>query len=167
MQKCDFNCIKITLPHGCFLANMLSTCSRTPFFSILVWRTAFVYRSKYRGCKCRGPLKGKKLFEIHFNIINTFSNFMCDFRLEGRIPYGIRILWSLSDLDSTVPITFSFWLPELPLYSCCTVLCSSCLALPQVLLVSSRVVSCLLVLSCVVLVLCRVVSCCYSCSFLD
>ena len=150
MQKCDFNCIKITLPRWCFLANMLSICSRTPFFSILVWRTAF-------GCKCRGPLKGKKLFEIHFNIINTFSNFMCDFRLEGRIPYGIRILWSLSDLDSTVPITFSFWLPELPLYSCCTVSCSSCLALPQVLLVPSRVVSC-----CTRVVLCctYVVSCC-------
>ena len=159
MQKCDFNCIKITLPHGCFLANMLSTCSRTPFFSILVWRTAFVYRSKYRGYKCRGPLKDKKLFEIHFNIINTFSNFMCDFRLEGRIPYGIRILWSLSDLDSTVPITFSFWLPELPLYSCCTVSCSSCLALPQVLLVPSCVVSCCtrVVLCCTCVVLCCLV----------
>ena len=156
MQKCDFNCIKITLPHGYFLANMLSICSRTSFFSILVWRTAFVYRSKYRGCKCRGPLKGKKLFEIHFNIINTFSNFMCDFRLEGRIPYGIRILWFLSESDSTVLITFSFFATR----------ASFALVLHRVMLVLSRlassfthVVSCCVVLysCCLVLYLCCVV----------
>ena len=50
--------------------------------------------------------KVKKLFEIHFNVINVFPNFMHDFHLEGRIPFGIRILRFLSDSNSTVPFAF-------------------------------------------------------------
>ena len=47
--------------------------------------TASVYRSKYRNYTCRGSSEeGKKLFEIPFNIINTFSNFLRDFRLVAK-----------------------------------------------------------------------------------
>ena len=56
------------------------------------WRTASVYRSKYRSYTCRGSLLSKqvkddrkKLFEIDFNIINIFSNFIRDFRLVAIV----------------------------------------------------------------------------------
>ena len=46
------------------------------FLYIVIWRTASVGRFKYKGYKYRDSLEtGKKLFEIHFSIINTFSNF--------------------------------------------------------------------------------------------
>ena len=52
------------------------------YFRKHIWRTTYIYRSKYRGYKCGGSLwTSKKLFEIQFNIINTFSNFIRDFRL--------------------------------------------------------------------------------------
>ena len=50
-----------------------------------IWRTASAYRSKYRVYKWRGSLSAsKKLFEIHFNTVNTFSNFICDFFLATK-----------------------------------------------------------------------------------
>ena len=83
IQERDYNFIEITLLHGYSLLGMLNICSRTPFLDI--WGTASVYRSKYRDNKRRGsPKAGKKLFEIHFNIINTFSNFIRDFYLVAK-----------------------------------------------------------------------------------
>ena len=91
MLKCAFNFIEITLPHGYSSINVLHLCSRTPFF----WRTASVYCSKYRGYKCRGFLSaGKKLFEIHFKIMTTFSNFIHDFRLvaKGQFSEAVEVV---------------------------------------------------------------------------
>ena len=72
MQKCGFNFTEITLLHCYSSANMTHICSRTPFIENSSGGSASVYRSKYRGYKYRGSLQArKKLFEIHFNIVNT------------------------------------------------------------------------------------------------
>ena len=41
----------------------------------------------------RGSLEaGKKLFKIHFNIINTFSKFICDFRLVAKALFSEAVV---------------------------------------------------------------------------
>ena len=85
MQKCDFNFIEVTLLHWVFLCKYATYLHANAIFREHFWWTASVYRSKYRRYKYRGSLQaGKKLIEIHFNIINTFSNFIRDFCLEAK-----------------------------------------------------------------------------------
>ena len=86
MQKCDFNVIEITLLHVYSSINMLHIYSRTPFLEnadgellLYIILNIEVRKSKY-GSRC----VGKKLFEIHFKIITTFSKFIRDFRLVAK-----------------------------------------------------------------------------------
>ena len=77
MQKCDLKFIEITFLDGYSSVNMLYE---------HFWRTASAFCSKYRDYKCRGSLieVGKNPFEIHFSIINTFSNFIYWLSLGGQ-----------------------------------------------------------------------------------
>ena len=86
MQKCDFNFIEITLLHVYSSINMLHICSRTPFLEntygeLLLY---IVLNIEVRKSKYGSKYVGKKLFEIHFKIITTFSNFIRDFRLVAK-----------------------------------------------------------------------------------
>ena len=86
MQKRDFNFIEITVLHEHSTINVLHTCSRTPFLEntygellLYIVLNIKVRKSKY-GSKC----VGKKLFEIHFKIIITFSNFIRNLCLVAK-----------------------------------------------------------------------------------
>ena len=86
MQKCDLNFIEITLLQVYSSINMLHIWSRTPFLEntygellLYIVLNIKVRISKY-GPKC----VGKKLFEIHFKIIATFSNFIRNLRLVAK-----------------------------------------------------------------------------------
>ena len=86
MQKYDFNFMEITFLHVYSSINMLHICSRMPFLEnkyeelvLYIVLNIAVRKSKY-GSK----YVGKKLFEIHFKFLTTFSNFTQDFRLVAK-----------------------------------------------------------------------------------
>ena len=69
-----------------FFYNMLHICSRTPFLEntygeLLLY---IVLNIEVRKSKYGSKYVGKKLFEMHFKIITTFSNFIRDFRLVAK-----------------------------------------------------------------------------------
>ena len=73
MQKCDF-------------FYKYATCSRTPFLENTYGKLVLyiVLNIEVRKPKYGSKYVGKKLFEIHFKIITTFSNFIRDFRLVAK-----------------------------------------------------------------------------------
>ena len=86
MQKCDFNLWVFFCKYATYL-------QQNAFFKGQIWRPASVYHSKYRGYKCRDSLKaGKKLFEIHFTVINTSFNFIYDFRLVAKYQFSEAVV---------------------------------------------------------------------------
>ena len=93
-KECDLNFIEITLLHVYSSMNMPHICSRTPFLENTYGELLFyivlnikVRKSKY-GSKC----VGKKLFEIHFSVITTFSNFIRNLRLVVKYQFSDAVV---------------------------------------------------------------------------
>ena len=86
MQKCHFNFIEIPLLHVYSSINMLHICSRTPFLEN-TYGELLLYiflNTEIRKSRCGSKYVGKKLFEMYFKIIITFSNFIRDFGLVAE-----------------------------------------------------------------------------------
>ena len=86
MRKCDFNFIEIPLLRVYSSINMLHICSRTRFLEntygeLLLY---IVLNIEVRKSKYGSKYVGKKLFEIHFKFLTTFSNFIHDFRWVAK-----------------------------------------------------------------------------------
>ena len=81
MQKCDFNFIEITLLRGYSSVNMLHICSKTRFLEITSGELllCIVLNIELKNAEDISK-QVEKLFEIDFNIINTLSNFLRNFR---------------------------------------------------------------------------------------
>ena len=84
-SKSDFNFIEITLLRGYSSVNMLHICSKTPFLEITSGELLLCVVLNIELKNTEDLSKQiKKLFEIDFNIINTLSNFLRNFRLMAQ-----------------------------------------------------------------------------------
>ena len=91
---CDFSVTEITLLHVYSSINILHICSRTPFLEstygdLLLY---IVLNVEVRKSKHGSKYVGKKLFEIHFKIITTFSNFTRDFRSVAKYQFSEAVV---------------------------------------------------------------------------
>ena len=109
MQKFDFNFIEIPLLHVYSSINMLHICSRTPILEntygeLLLY---IVLNIEVRKSKYGSKYVDKELFEMHFQIITTFSNFIRDFRLVAKYQFSGAVV--VVDKNPKEGIYIRFW----------------------------------------------------------